>query len=246
MSHDQSLSSFLYYLAHCAPEGEMPQLPSLNGLSEELGISISVLREQLEVAKALGLVGVRPRTGIRRFSYSFAPAVLQSLEYSLELSRDNFRTFADLRNRLEASYWEEAVRLLTPIDHTELSGFVRRAWEKLRGTPVQIPHDEHRRFHLGIYRRLENPYVLGILESYWTAYEAVGLSLYTEYNYLHQVWEYHQKMLDAICSGDFEAGYDALVTHRDLLFHRPDGAVVESTAVKAAFSTPEHYSKDRG
>jgi DNA-binding FadR family transcriptional regulator len=235
MPHEQALSPFLRYLAHCAPVDGLPQLPSLSDLSAELGVSISVLREQLEVAKALELVEVKPRTGIRRLPFNFSPAVSRSLAYSLELSPDHFRAFADLRNRLEASYWEEAVRLLTPQDHSELCGHVNRAWEKLRGTPVQIPHEEHRQFHLGIYRRLENPYVLGILEAYWIAYEAIGLSLYTDYDYLRQVWDYHQQMLDAICSGDIQAGYKALVTHRDLLFHRPDGAVVEPSPVRADF-----------
>jgi DNA-binding FadR family transcriptional regulator len=35
-------------------------------MSKELGVSVALLREQLEVAKAIGLVEVRPRTGIRR------------------------------------------------------------------------------------------------------------------------------------------------------------------------------------
>jgi DNA-binding FadR family transcriptional regulator len=224
MLHGQALSNFLHYLAAAAPADDTPQLPSLNDLSSQLGVSISVLREQLEVAKALGLVDVRPRTGIRRLPYSFFPAVQQSLSYSLELSGDHFRAFADLRNRLEASYWSEAVRLLTAQDKSELRELVGSAWEKLRGTPVQIPHEEHRRFHLAIYRRLDNPYVLGILEAYWDAYEAVGLSLYADYNYLHQVWEYHQRMADAITAGDIDQGYQALVMHKDLLFHRPPKA----------------------
>ena len=223
MPRDSFLSDFLKYLAHIAPKEESPQLPSLFELSKDLGVSISALREQLEVAKALGLVEVRPRTGIRRRSYSFYPAVLQSLSYGLELSPDNFRLFADLRNRLEASYWEEAVRLLAREDCIELNNLVNLAWKKLRGTPVQIPHTEHRQFHLRIYRRLNNPFVLGILEAYWEAYEAIGLSLYTDYGYLRQVWEYHQSMADAISSGNIAAGYQALVAHRDLLFHRPDG-----------------------
>ena len=245
MPHEQALSPFLLYLAHCAPVDGLPQLPSLSDLSAELGVSISVLREQLEVAKALELVEVKPRTGIRRLPFNFSPAVSRSLAYSLELSPDHFRAFADLRNRLEASYWEEAVRLLTPQDHSELCGHVNHAWEKLRGTPVQIPHEEHRQFHLGIYRRLENPYVLGILEAYWIAYEAIGLSLYTDYDYLRQVWDYHQQMLDAICSGDIQAGYKALVTHRDLLFHRPDGAAVEPSHVQADFPQGQAL-KDQG
>ena len=51
---------------------------------------------------------------------------------------------------------------------------IERALEKLRGTPVQVPHEEHRKLHLMIYSRLDNPFVTGILEAYWDAYEAVG------------------------------------------------------------------------
>ena len=48
------ISEFLRYLAS-HPEAENG-LPSLNKLSADLGISLAALREQLEVARALGLV----------------------------------------------------------------------------------------------------------------------------------------------------------------------------------------------
>ena len=49
------------YLAN-NPEAER-SLPPLKDLSEELGISLASLREQLEVARALGLVEVTPAAG---------------------------------------------------------------------------------------------------------------------------------------------------------------------------------------
>jgi DNA-binding GntR family transcriptional regulator len=114
------------------------------------------------------------------------------------------------------------VQKLTEEDQRELQNLVARAWEKLRGTPIQVPHEEHRNLHLKIYSRLENPFVTGILEAYWEAYEAVGLNVFAGgYEYLEEVWQYHQKMVDSICSGNFEAGYEALVHHTDLLHHRP-------------------------
>ena len=58
------ISEFLRYLA--SHEETKGSLPTLNDLSRELGISVAGLREQLEVARALGLVEVRPRTGTRR------------------------------------------------------------------------------------------------------------------------------------------------------------------------------------
>ena len=99
-----------------------------------------------------------------------------------------------------------------------------QAWRKLRGTPIQIPQEEHRDLHLTIYKRLDNPFVSGILEAYWEAYEAVGLNLYAGYQYLDEVWSYHQQMVEGILSGDLESGYQALVEHTDLIRHR----VVES------------------
>jgi DNA-binding FadR family transcriptional regulator len=212
-----SLSEFLRYLALHGDSSEQ-QLPALSDLSRELGVSIASLREQLEVARALGLVEVRPRTGTKRLPYSFTPAVRQSLGYAITHDKNNFEAFADLRQHVEIAYWHEAVSLLTPQDYESLRTLVNRAWEKLRGNPIQIPHEEHRELHLGIYRRLNNPFVTGLLEAYWGAYEAVGFNFYTDLNYLEEVWQYHQKMVDSICNQDFEAGYKALNEHTDLIY----------------------------
>jgi DNA-binding FadR family transcriptional regulator len=219
-------SDFLKYLASFSEDNQDElgnvRLPSLSELSKELGISVASLREQVEVAKAIGLVEVRPRTGIRRLPYSFLPAVLQSLSYAIAVDETNFLYFSDLRNHVEASYWDEAVRILSTQDFETLNQLMESAWNKLNGNPIQIPHTEHRQLHLSIFAKLENPFVLGLLEAYWEAYEAVGLNLYADYNYLCNVWNYHQNMVDAICLGDYEFGYKSLVEHKDLLQHHPN------------------------
>jgi len=214
------ISEFLRYLA---THDEVDNgLPSLKNLSLELGVSLPSLREQLEVARALGLVEIKPRLGMRRRDYSFTPAVRQSLGYALALNNEHFRKYSELRNHVESAFWHQAVCKLTESDKQELRNLVVRAWEKLRGTPIQVPHEEHRNLHLKIYSRLENPFVTGILEAYWEAYESVGLNVFAGgYEYLEEVWQYHQEMVEAICNGDFEAGYKALVKHTDLLYHRP-------------------------
>ena len=57
-------SEFLRYLVENGAEagGRLPPIPTL---AQELGISSGKLREQLEVARELGFVEVRPKTGIR-------------------------------------------------------------------------------------------------------------------------------------------------------------------------------------
>jgi len=215
-----NISEFLRYLA--THEEAESNLPSLNELSRKLGISLASLREQLEVARALGLVEVRPRLGTSRLVYSFTPAISQSLGYALALNQEHFRKYSDLRNHVESAFWYEAVEKLVAEDKDELQNLILRAWEKLRNNPIQVPHEEHRSLHLKIYSRLENPFVTGILEAYWEAYEAVGLNVFAGgYEYLQEVWRYHQEMVESICNGNYKAGYDALINHIDLLYHRP-------------------------
>lgn len=217
-----SISEFLLYLArHEEINGQ--RLPALNELSRELGVSVASLREQLEVARALGLVEVKPRTGIKRLPYTFTPAIRQSLGYALALNNEHFRKYSELRNHVEAAYWHEAVKLLAEEDKEELQTVLAAAKEKLNSSSIQIPHEEHRKLHLLIYQRLGNPFVTGLLEAYWEAYEAVGLNVFTGgLNYLIEVWEYHSQMVEAICNGNYEAGYQALIQHIDLLYHRPE------------------------
>ena len=215
------LSEFLLYLSN-QPEDE--SMPSLAEISDELGMSVAGLREQLEVARALGLVEVRPRTGMRRLPFSFAPAVRQIVKYAVALDHKHFEQFSQLRNHLEAAYIEEAARLLDDQDKQGLRSLCNFAQKLLHKNPVQVPHDEHRDFHLWIYHRLNNPFVTGILEAYWDAYEEVGMNLYAgSIDYLEEVWRYHALIADNIYKGDYAAARDALVKHVDLLAQRPDG-----------------------
>jgi DNA-binding FadR family transcriptional regulator len=169
----------------------------------------------------LGLVEVRPRLGTKRRDYSFTPAVRQSLRYALALNDDNFRKYSELRNHVEAAFWYEAVEKLTGEDKQELNSLVTRAMDKLTRDSIQVPHEEHRNLHLLIFSRLDNPFVTGLLEAYWDAYESVGLNVFVgDLHYLLQVWEYHKQITEAICNGDYKSGYEALVAHTDLLYQR--------------------------
>jgi DNA-binding FadR family transcriptional regulator len=209
----------LRYLAESPADGG-DRLPAIQDLARELAISPAKLREQLEVARALGLVEVRPKTGIRRNDFSLRAALRVSLRYALAVDPSGFEQLGELRNQIEVAFWYPAVRLLREQDKRQLQNLVGEAWAKLRGVPAQVPHYEHRELHLTIYSRLQNAYVRGLLESYWDAYEAVGLNVYTDLSYLKMVWTYHENMVRAITSGDFDAGYRAVVEHAGLLQDR--------------------------
>jgi DNA-binding FadR family transcriptional regulator len=218
-SPDRLDSDLLNYIV---AKGSRPgaRLPSLDELSKELKLSTGKLREQLEVAQALGLVEVRPNRGITVADYSFLSAIRLSLLYVLAIDPDQFQALGQLRNGIEAAFWQQAAALLTPADHAELRALVAAAWAKLNGRPIQIPQAEHRLLHLTIYKHLDNLFVKGLLEAYWEAYEAVGLSVFSDLQYLREVWTYHERIVEAIIAGDLEEGHRLLLQHTTLLRHR--------------------------
>lgn len=210
-----------YIIEHGYQPGD--RLPSISELQDSnyLGISVSKVREQLEVARALGLVDVRSKTGTHLKPYSFTPAVRLSLFFALATDPGHFEHFSALRTHIEMAFWHEACSQITDEDKEELRRYINSARAKLHDTRVRIPFEEHRAFHLTIFKHLDNPFVIGLLEAYWDAYEAVELNRYAEYGYHTQVWDYHERILNAICAGDFNAAQEAFMQHTRLLHHQP-------------------------
>lgn len=213
-------SPFLKYLVETdAVPGE--RLPALSEISHELGISIGKLREQLEIARSLGLVSVRPRLGIQREAFDFARSINNGLLFSLAMNEATFDQYSQLRQIVEVGFWDQAVAQLTTEDKLKLRKLVAKAWAKLRGEPIHIPNSEHRELHLTIFGRLDNPFVQGVLSAYWDAYEASEYTRFASYAYWVQVWTYHEHIVEALCSNNFEQGRQLLVEHFSLLRSLP-------------------------
>lgn len=214
-------SEFLRYLIdNQVTAGD--RLPSLTDISKEMGVSVGKLREQLEVARSMGLVSVRPRLGMQREPFSFTPSVLNGVLFGLGSGDVTFTQFSQVRVALETCFWDTAVVHLTPVDKEALHNIVARAWDKLRGTPIHVPNGEHRELHLKIFCRLDNPFVQGLLAAYWDAYEASELTRFASYQYWTEVWDYHERIVNAICASDIAASRQLLVEHFDLLPTLPE------------------------
>ena len=221
---DKLDSDFLNYLIqHHINPGD--KLPSLNEIGDDMGVSVGKLREELAVARQLGVVSVRPRLGIQREPFDFAEAVLPAILFSLATSETRFAQLSRLRRAIESSFWDEAVVRLTAADRIVLRQLVARAWDKLRGEPIHIPNAEHLQLHLTIFGRLDNPFVHGLLVAYWDAYDASELTRFVRYEYWLDVWNYHERIVDALCADDFERGRQLLNEHFALLQTEPEAVV---------------------
>lgn len=209
-----------YIITHQLEAGD--KLPTINELSAELGVSVSKIREELAVVRTLGLVQIKPRTGTQVQAFDFGPAATVSVLYALGLDRGYFQDFSQLRKSVELSFWHEAVAQLTSDEIAQLRHLVACAREKLNRIPIEVPFQEHRRLHLTLFKHLDNPFVQGILQAYWAAYQAFGLALYADISYHREVWDYHERMVECVARGDFDGGHCALREHMGLLRYRSE------------------------
>lgn len=224
-----------YIIKHQVQPGE--RLPTINDLSVELGMSVSKVREELAAARTLGHIQIKPRLGMQVQPFDFGPAATLSILYALGLDRTHFHEFAELRRSVETTFWHEAVSQLTAEDFADLQTYVTQARLKLTRIPIEVPFTEHRDLHLTFFKHLQNPFVQGILEAYWAAYKAFGLALYADLSYHRDVWNYHERMVECVASGNYDAGLQALCEHMDLLRYMPEQHATDSTASTSSSAT---------
>ena len=174
----------------------------------------------MEVPKALGIISSSPHKGNYFSKYSFTPAVVTSLSYAINTNQDNFWQYAQIRRVIEESFFVDAAKLLSDSDVTELNQIVMSASEKMNMDPIQIPHIEHRQFHLKIYSQINNIFIKGILEGYWHVYEEFGLNIYSNLEYLHKVWDFHKRVVMAIQERDYSKAQFWLIAHMGLISQR--------------------------
>jgi DNA-binding FadR family transcriptional regulator len=192
-------------------------LPTIQEISRAGGVSVAKTREDLEIARSLGIVEVKPGRCTRVQEYRFAPIATLSSLYAVGQDSRNFEHLRRMRNALETTFWNSAVRELTADDLKALYAIITSANQKLSRQPIEVPAAEHRSFHMTLFSRLQNPFVSGVLEAFWEVYEAFGLNLYFELDYHRQVWDYHARIVKAIQAGDIDGSRQLLNDHMNLL-----------------------------
>jgi DNA-binding FadR family transcriptional regulator len=214
-----TLSEFLTYLA-ALPVDTDQRIPPLNILSKQLGISVATLREQLEEARSMGVVEVKPKAGIRKLPYDFSAALKPGLTYAMHGGCISYSQFADLRKHLETVYFIEAAQSLDYQVINYLDDLVTSTLTTIKETPGKVPVKAHREFHTLIYKALKNQYLNGILEAFWDVYHLSGLEVYPDFTYIERVWQYHARIVEQIRNCNYSAGLSLLIEHMDLFNQR--------------------------
>lgn len=207
-------SAFLKYIVKNQVQPGEP-LPSLSDISGELGVSVGKLREEVACAREAGIISLKPRVGMRREPFNFRNIVSQGIAFGMATGEVTFDDLRTMRTALEEAFWYEAVYQLDATDGAELYDLIHDAQLKLASG--KIPHLEHRAFHLGIFRHVKNPLISGLLEVYWDVYASSEFNRYRPLDYWKQVWDYHERIIDAIGQQERDEALVLLKEHFSLL-----------------------------
>ena len=166
------------------------------------------------------IANILPKTGIHKNNFSFYQAIKPGLDYAVMDDVTNFQHFAGLRKHLESAYFVEAAQSLSLAELNSLENLVQSALTKIEGSPIQLPNEEHRDFHMKIFANIENPFLQGLLETYWDLYHFHDFEYYPDHDYLLRVWHYHMRIIEQVKNRNFTQALALLIEHMDLLKQR--------------------------
>jgi DNA-binding FadR family transcriptional regulator len=190
--------------------GPGDRLPPEATLATELGVSRMSLREATRSLQTLGVIEARHGNGLYVSEFSFRP-VVEQLPYGLAspgLALDEILT---AREAMEVGLMPAVARLAASDD---LAACAELAHEMtaLEAADASII-DVDRRFHLRLYKGLENALVDNLIELFWELFARLGDQIPDPEEGGRGLR--HLAIVEALQAGDAIAGIQAMREHFD-------------------------------
>jgi DNA-binding FadR family transcriptional regulator len=142
-------------------------LPTEAQFAEQLRVSRPVVREAMRALESLGVIYSRRGEGRYVSRFNLAP-VLQSLNYSLLFDTEDVRQMIEVRERLEASFVNQAIACMDPETLTELKTLVARMRQAATSNAYFLDKDLD--FHRALYRPIGNGVLSKLLDMFCAIY----------------------------------------------------------------------------
>ena len=206
-------------------------LPPETQLAQQLGISRNSVREAVKSLASLGILEVRPGTGLFVRDFSFDP-LLENLAFGLLSRRNELKELSDVlavRSHLEYAMAEQAVAAATPEQLKELDSILDRMRAATKAGKYSAEAD--RAFHQTLWKNVDNIIFSKVLDIFWKIHdqarehELIPGPLNPELTY-----QRHVEIAAALREGDIDALHTALERHSSGLHER----LTMVTAVKQA------------
>jgi DNA-binding FadR family transcriptional regulator len=171
-------------------------LPSEGDLARQLGIGRNSVREAVKSLEVLGILEARAGSGLFVKSFSF-DAIINNLPYGLLSDSKTVQDLAEVRAYLEYGLVEHVIERVTPDQFELLGDIVDRMRSAAEAGEYAAEAD--RAFHDALYRNLDNPVLLSLLDVFWLAVSrATERSSVFDPPDPKETVESHKRILDAL------------------------------------------------
>lgn len=189
-------------------------LPSVRELSIQWGIGRNAVRDGFVRAQTLGLVEIRPRSGVVVRTPDYAPlldALSQTMLIKLRQEDPGLVHLWDARAILEAQAAAGAARRRLPEDLRELRRCLEEMERHRANRPRFVEADE--RFHLAIARVAGNPVLRMLLDALLKMLRPDRLKFLPTRGKMTQTKGSHEAIYRAIATGDADRASQAVAEH---------------------------------
>jgi DNA-binding FadR family transcriptional regulator len=183
-------------------------LPSEAELAALLDVGKTSVREALRRLEAHGVVEVQRGKGLFVGVFSFNP-LIEHLPYGLQANNVPLRQLLQARRALEEGLVCEVAKVATEADLKRLDDLVDQM--RARAANGRVPADVDQAFHQALFEPLGNPFVLQLIDVFWTIFRRASDHIVLELR--RPTAEDHAAIVAAVRSGDRSAMTEAVARH---------------------------------
>lgn len=204
-------------------------LPSEGDLARQLHIGRNSVREAVKSLEVLGILEARPGSGLFVKGFTF-DSIIDNLPYGLLFDLKSVRDVLEVRAHLEYGMVDRVVQEVTPEQLDVLRTILQRMKSEAEGG--RYAADDDRAFHEALYRNVDNPILLKVLDIFWlVVLRARELSQVLDPADPVETYRSHERLFDALASRGIEQMRAAFEHHyrRFELRLRSGGEAAENT-----------------
>ena len=184
-------------------------LPTEQQLCAQLGVSRNVCREAIKSMELMGMVRACPGRGTELMEFSLDFIFQNVLFFHMDGQEKHVREMFSVRKALELSFMRQAFDSITKEDIAEMRACateIRQRWEK-----GEMFEEADRRFHMALFRSLNNTILNSVLDAIWAADS--GFQLEAKMPHLASTVTKHERIVDALEQYDYLAFAQAMMAH---------------------------------
>jgi GntR family transcriptional repressor for pyruvate dehydrogenase complex len=189
------------------------RLPAERALCQEFDVARGTLRKALSELEALGVVQIKPNSGI--YVQGVAPTRLPKALLPPDFTRVNLADIVDARKAIELAALRQAVERMSARDLRQLQTIVDRMSADIDDLPAFLEHDLA--FHQMLVRASGNAVLATAFEAIYEYHRFSAVYTSQREGEEAEALQYHRRLLTAIAQRDVRASCRILGEHLDAI-----------------------------